>query len=192
MKKLCVILLLLVPAIGSFASSPYTYDRPRPKTEANHSVTFDIPGAEYAYEHPLGGDYTIVGRAGFVGGMAWYYDSLFGDNFAWAAVPVIEADLRYYHSLDRRFARHRNMTSNSGSFLSFRTRYLFPFGLTSDNVDITGGATIFTPGWGFRRVTPGGFLFEFVTGLNFIANHTGRYDEAKISPALNVRLGYNF
>ncbi len=170
-----------------------------PRVEANHSVSLDLlgPGLGYGYEHPVGRKSTIVGRAGVVGGLAWG-SGFFGDYFGYAIVPAIGAEARYYHSLDRRAAKGRSTAGNSASFLSMGVRYLFPGGIASDGVEITGG-TILTPGWGLRRVWRERWLFEFRTGVNLQLYSQLRSGSTDLyafhidwSPAANVRFGFVF
>lgn len=166
-----------------------------PRVEANHSVSLDLIGLDYAYEQPIGRKFTMTGRAGMIGGFAWGSGFL-GDYFEYAIAPSIGAEARYYHSLDRRATKGRRTAGNSASFLSLEARYVFAEGFSSDNVDISGGA-ILTPGWGMRRVWRERWLFEFRTGLNIQF-----YSELKTldlyafridwSPAANVRFGYKF
>lgn len=166
-----------------------------PRVKANHSVSLHLIGLDYTYEHPIGRKSTIVGRAGVVGGLAWG-SGFFGDYFEYAIVPAIGAEARYYHSLDRRAAKGRSTAGNSASFLSMGARYLFPGGIASDGVEITGG-TILTPGWGLRRVWRERWLFEFRTGVNL--QLYSRLKTADLyafhidwSPAANVRFGLVF
>lgn len=166
-------------------------------TENNHSASIHILGADYAYEHSLGKNFTLIGRAGLSGGWMWsnskidFYDGVIYENnsFYWLIVPVLGAETRYYYGFNRRMEKGRNITKNSANFLSVNIQNYIPYGLSSEGLNII-GQTIITPTWGLRRVWHEHWMFEFTTGLNFGFNYENAGFEW--SPALNVRFGYAF
>lgn len=187
-------------ALAALLVAPLCGKAQEPRTEANHSVTVNILGLDYAYEQPVGKKFTMTGRIGAAVGLKWNYPR-FGDvassNFSWLAVPTIGAEGRYYHSFGRRAEKGRNTSHNSGSFLSMGAQYYLPCGVVSSkDVEIVSGATVLTPGWGFRRVWRDKWLFEFTTGVNLgvtIPKSEYNYEsEFFWAPALSARFGYKF
>lgn len=170
------------------------------RTEANHSVSIDLIGIHYAYEHPLGRTATIVGRAGANFGFAWsgswrsgtmyYYGSY------WEVKPTVEIEPRWYYGLDRREWRGRSTDGNAGSYLSLNVSNVFP-GYNSNDFKMW-GYTTFAPTWGMRRVWSSGLMLEFSTGYRF-----GFYHDPATTPIfddedflnhidLNLRFGFKF
>jgi hypothetical protein len=196
MKK--AILTALVAAVLAVSASAQEQFIEPPRTEANHSVSIDLLGLHYAYEHPLGRTGTIIGRAGVnlgISGGNWRTGTAFEYGNYWQLQPTIEIEPRWYYGLDRRAGKGRNTAGNSGSFLSLRMANLFP-GYSSDGYKMT-GATTFSPSWGLRRVWNSGLMLEFTTGYRIGLTHDSRpqwwgEDDFLSHLDIGLRLGYKF
>lgn len=166
--------------------------------EANHSVTIDLLGIHYAYEHPLGRTGTIIGRAGLNFGAAsehWRTGTMidYHDNY-WMMAPSLEIEPRWYYGIDRREGKGRNTDKNQGSFLALKVQNYFPGYVSSDYVEITGG-TMFVPAWGLRRVWRERWLMEFTAGYGVGFAHKDRWwgDDRLIRGVdINLRFGVAF
>ncbi|MDR2886576.1 MAG: hypothetical protein LBV26_01030 [Bacteroidales bacterium] len=159
------------------------------QTVATHSVSANILGMEYARELPLGRKFTLTGRGGIAAGMEW--SKTWFDNktvFSYVIVPVIGAEGRCYYNFEKRQIKGRSTAGNSGSFLSLRAQYYFPWGVGSGNANVD-GVTEITPAWGLRRVWSGKWLFEFHAGLGFGVNG---YGDVSSGAAANIRFGLLF
>ena len=188
-KVFLIAMAVVVAAVGANAQERSSE---RPSTETTQSVSLNIPlGASlhYAYEHPLGRLTTIIGRVGVDAGAAWGYNMLGGDWGFWMVAPSIDIEPRFYYGLDRRAAHGRSTAGNAGSFLALQMKNVMPFGYISDSDLTIGGATIFTPMWGLRRVWGGRWLFEFTAGASLGWGWSGGFEGA---PHLGVRFGYSF
>ncbi len=178
--------LVLIPTGANAQSENFAS---LPATEATQSVSLNIAGLHYAYEHPLARRATIIGRAGVDAGATWGSNMLFGSYSYWMIAPSIDIEPRFYYGLDRREARGRSTTGNASSFLSVQMKNVLPFGYVSDSDLTIYGATSFTPMWGMRRVWADHWLFEFTAGFSLAWGWGGGFGT---SPHLGVRFGYAF
>ena len=200
MKKfiVCAVVALFMAPLVANAQSGQSI--PKPYTESNHSVSFDLLGLHYAYEHPLWRTGTIIGRVGAkfgVAGSSWRTGVGINYGDYWTLIPSIEIEPRWYYGLDRRDRRGRSTFGNAGSFLSLRIQNRFP-GYISDKGyrHDRDGVTFFAPTWGLRRVWNDHWMFEFTTGLRFGILHDGGHwwddGHALDNLNVNVRFGYSF
>ncbi len=111
---------------------------------------------------------SIVLRSELGFGFAWRSSSgLFADNStAWAVMPVVMVEPRYYYNLNKRLNKGRRINGNSGNFLALSVGIEPDFGLTSDNVELDKGFHVI-PMWGIRRSIGSSFSFETSIGLGY-------------------------
>lgn len=168
-----------------------------PRVEANHSVSLDLLGLTYAYELPVARRFSIIGRAGVDAGLVWKWSSSeftipdggsITSKLAFAILPSLEIEPRFYYGLDRRASKGRNTFGNQGSFVSMRFQGYLPFGIVSKGTEVIGLVGV-APTWGMRRVWGDHWMFEFTSGVMFAVNGEGTFHWA---PDLNVRFGYAF
>ena len=205
-KSILLVAVAVMSAVGANAQTPFAA---RPSAEANHSVSIDLLGLHYSYEHPLWRTGTIIGRVGANFGGAWqpagggqgrtgtgfYY----GDY--WSVMPSVEIEPRWYYGFDRRAAHGRDTDGNAGSFLALKVQSRFR-GYASDGYygGVMGGVTFVSPVWGLRRAWASGLSLEFTTGVRFAIPHDGGRlfpDIEVVGDALerldlNLRFGYSF
>jgi hypothetical protein len=214
MKKLVVLALaasLLAPVCADAqhlpSPPPATPDEPfalLPSAEAGHSISINLLGVNYAYEHPIGRKASVIARAGLRFGMAgstsgggsWRTGTgiAYSSDFSWMTAPYIEVEPRWYYGFDRRESKGRSTEGNAGSFLSLRVHNSFPGYISDESLRIV-GTTFFAPAWGLRRMWAEHWMFEFSVGYLVGFTHRDRWwnDNRLVhSLDLNVRFGYSF
>lgn len=94
----------LIIAIAALALS---YSAADAQIISDHSVSLSVLGIEYGYEQKLGGNWTLIGRAGVVPVGVDLYNTweTFSANFAMAYGLTVEP--RFYTSMGRRAALGR-------------------------------------------------------------------------------------
>jgi hypothetical protein len=110
---------------------------------------------------------SIVLRSELGFGFAWSSSGgLFDNSTAWAVMPVVIVEPRYYYNLNRRLNKGRRIEGNSGNFLALSVGIQPDFGFTSDNVDLDKEFHVI-PMWGIRRGIGNSFSFETSIGLGY-------------------------
>ena len=128
--------------------------------------------------------------AGFFGG------SFYPKN-GYLMTPVITLEPRWYYNLDKRVSKSKNISGNSGNFLTLQTSYHPNWFVISnyDNIEIANQISII-PTWGLKRNIGKHFTYETGIGIGYryiFAKSVG-YLENQSETALNLhlRLGYRF
>ena len=128
--------------------------------------------------------------AGFFGG------SFYPKN-GYLMTPVITFEPRWYYNLDKRVSKSKNISGNSGNFLTLQTSYHPNWFVISnyDNIEIANQISII-PTWGLKRNIGKHFTYETGIGIGYryiFAKSVG-YLENQSETALNLhlRLGYRF
>ena len=166
---------------------PHAPRRPQPGTilgrtgyaVSNHSLSAQILGVEYSFEGALGGNFTLIGRAGLVPTgimLASSISGTFNAHFNLAAGLTLEP--RFYTSFDRRARLGRSTFMNSSDFVSFPLQALWAS---------EGFVFSFTPQYGIRRTTGDHWAHEFTFGPRFAF-----FDDVAISPHVGYRLVFMF
>lgn len=109
--------------------------------------------------------------------------------------PVFTVEPRWYYNLDKRIAKGKKISGNSGNFLTVQTSFNPSwFGISSDGRRDRVGQISITPMWGIKRNIGKHFTFETGTGIG-----VGRYlkpiNESKPyfgGLSLHLRFGYRF
>jgi len=128
--------------------------------------------------------------AGFWGG------SFYPEN-GYLMTPVIRLEPRWYYNLEKRLSKSRNISGNSGNFITLQTSYNPNWFVISnyDNAEV-GDQISIIPTWGIRRTIGNHFTYETGIGIGYryiFAKSVG-YSENKGEAALNLhlRIGYRF
>ena len=128
--------------------------------------------------------------AGFFGG------SFYPKN-GYLMTPVMTLEPRWYYNLDKRVSKSKNISGNSGNFLTLQTSYHPNWFVISnyDNIEIANQISII-PTWGLKRNIGKHFTYETGIGIGYryiFAKSVG-YLENQSETALNLhlRLGYRF
>ena len=123
---------------------------------------------------------------------------LFGGSFypknGYLITPVITLEPRWYYNLEKRISKSKNISGNSGNFLTIQTSYhpnLFVIS-NYDNIEIADQISII-PTWGIKRNIGKHFTYETSIGVGYGYQFRGEYDDVNgIAIDLNLRIGYRF
>lgn len=128
--------------------------------------------------------------AGFFGG------SFYPKN-GYLMTPVITLEPRWYYNLDKRVSKSKNISGNSGNFLTLQTSYHPNWFVISnyDNVKIANQISII-PTWGLKRNIGKHFTYETGIGIGYryIFAESAGYskNEGEAAANLHLRIGYRF
>lgn len=110
--------------------------------------------------------------------------------------PVITLEPRLYYNLNKRSSRNKDISGNSGNFLSLKSSYNPGwFSISNyEGVSVSSQVSI-VPTWGIRRMI--GNHFNYEAGIGLGVSHFFKRNisyENKNEPAINLhlRLGYKF
>jgi hypothetical protein len=128
--------------------------------------------------------------AGFQSGPYYYYDEFL-------LIPVLTLEPRFYYNLNKRNSKSKNITNNSGNFISIKTSYHPDWFVISSVNDISIISDIsFIPTLGIRRNIGTHFNYEagFGFGYRYIfAKAAGYYsNDSEAIGNLHLRIGYIF
>lgn len=131
---------------------------------------------------------TEVGLSGGVFGGSFYPKTGF------LMVPVFTAEPRWYYNLKKRVSKSRNISGNSGNFLTIQTSF-YPNWFVISNVSNLKTNNLLTviPTWGIRRNIGNHFTYETGIGLGFARQfNQNPGDITKAIANLHIRIGYQF
>jgi len=133
-----------------------------------------------------------------VKGMFWQgFDIDEGTKDGILFAPVLALEPRYYYNLGKRSAKQKNISKNSGNFISLKTSYQPDwFVISNEDLDIVSTISI-APTWGIRRnIGTSRFNYEagFGIGYRYIFYKADGYPENGSDAILNIhlRIGYTF
>ena len=126
---------------------------------------------------------------------------IFGGSFypktGYILTPVITLEPKWYYNLEKRVSKSKNISGNSGNFISLKTSYSPDWFVISnyDNLRVVNQISII-PTWGIRRNIGNHFNYETGIGLGFrhyFAKSAGYLkDESEAALNLHLRIGYRF
>lgn len=123
---------------------------------------------------------------------------IFGGDFypktGFLMTPVITAEPRWYYNLEKRKLNSKNISGNSGNFLSLQTSY-HPNWFVISNYDNLKTFNLITiiPTWGIKRNIGKHLTYETAIGIGY--GHQFREDFADsegVTANLHLRFGYRF
>lgn len=119
-------------------------------------------------------------------------------NKIWYSLnPVLIIEPRFYYNLNKRVLRSKDISNNSGNFVTLKTVYQ-PVWFVISNYDIINSRSSisFIPTWGLRRNIGSHFNFENGVGFGYTFFFAKKADSSNMmgEPALNLhlRIGYVF
>lgn len=138
------------------------------------------------------------------------YDFAVGDHYDEAGFilqPVITVEPKFYFNLKKRNSKGRNISNNSGNYLSLKTSYHPDWFVINLDDNITKNADLsIIPTWGIKRMMGDHFTYEAGAGLGyrivFIKANSNfgnsqsvddfNYTNKQYTPYLHLRIGYIF
>jgi hypothetical protein len=138
------------------------------------------------------------------------YDIALGDHYdgvGFILQPVVTLEPRYYYNLEKRGANGRQISNNSGNYISLKTSYHPDWFVINLDDAITKTADLsIIPTWGIKRTLGKHFTFETAVGFgfrvvflkeNFFNGTAQSVDDVKenrlqYTPDFSLRIGYTF
>jgi hypothetical protein len=110
--------------------------------------------------------------------------------------PVLTLEPRFYYNLNKRSSKSKDISNNSGTFISLKTSYYPDWFVISDYENDIISDISFIPTWGIRRNIGTHFNYEAGAGVGYryvFAKGAG-YDSNKSEAIgnLHLRIGYVF
>lgn len=127
---------------------------------------------------------------------AVYGGGLYGEP-KFGMIPIIAMEPRYYYNLARRVRKNKNISNNSGNFLTVKLIYAPDWFVISNDDKIRSlNQFAIVPKYGLRRVYGKHFSFELGLGVG-IVSYSGKNSkyyktDAETFVDLHLRVGYNF
>ena len=132
-----------------------------------------------------------------VGMDAGFWGGSFYPKDGYLMTPVIRLEPRWYYNLDKRISKSKNISGNSGNFLTLQTSYHPNWFVISnyDNVKVADQISII-PTWGIRRNLGKHFTYETGIGIGYryiFAKSVGYVENESVAVLnLHLRVGYRF
>jgi len=124
-----------------------------------------------------------------------------GGNFyrknGYLMTPVIRIEPRWYYNLNKRVSKSKNISGNSGNFLTLQTSYNPNWFVISnyDNIAVADQISII-PTWGIKRNIGNHFTYETGIGIGYryiFAKSVGYVENVgETAINLHLRVGYQF
>ena len=116
------------------------------------------------------------------------------DEVGFSLSPVLTLEPRFYYNLNKRNSKSKNITNNSGNFISLQTTF-YPDWFVISNYEyesLISGISII-PTWGIRRNIGVHFNYEAGVGIGYNYIFTKAYNnESEAEVNLHLRIGYVF
>ncbi len=112
-------------------------------------------------------------------------------------VPALTLEPRWYYNINKRVRKSRNISGNSGNFISLKTTYHPDVIVLAnyDNIDFISDFLI-VPTWGIRRQIGKHFNYETGIGIGYIhffnPDKVSFDNDSDVAVNLHLRLGYHF
>lgn len=124
--------------------------------------------------------------------------SYYEDDIGYFMTPVITLEPRFYYNLNKRASKSKNISGNSGNYLSLKTSYNPNwFVISSEDIIVTDQISM-VPTWGIRRNIGNHFNYEVGIGVGWrhyfeqtINNYTLEAGDV-VQVNLQLRIGYKF
>ena len=123
---------------------------------------------------------------------------IFGGDFypktGFLMIPVITVEPRWYYNLEKRQSKSKNISGNSGNFVSLQTNY-HPNWFVISNYDNLKTFNLITviPHWGIKRNVGKHFTYETAIGIGYGHQFREGYGDLEgVALNLHLRVGYKF
>jgi len=145
-------------------------------------------------ESKLSKELVLRSELGFDSGI-WGRD--YYNKIGFLMTPVITLEPRFYYNLNKRNAKSKDITKNSGNYFSLQTGYHPNWFVISNYKDVSIISDIsIIPSWGIRRNLGMHFNYEIGIGFGYryiFAKAAGYFsDKSEVAGNLILRFGYVF
>ncbi|MFT6748858.1 MAG: hypothetical protein ACJAQ1_000785 [Flavobacterium sp.] len=116
------------------------------------------------------------------------------NNILVGLIPTLKLEPRWYYNLDKRLAKGKNISKNSGNSLSLNVVYNPDLFVISNEKNSNVISTIaFIPKWGIKRTYSKHFTFETGIGVGY-GFYSQKYtkESGDVALDLHLRFGYTF
>lgn len=189
MKKLLTALVIVLSTFGYYGNAQESHIE-----DSFYTVQTGIIGIWANNETKIGNKLALRSEIGFDSGIWGGGNSNSGTGFA--MIPVITVEPRFYYNLEKRKKENKNISRNSGNFLSLKTSY-HPdwFVISNNNIRVVSDLTII-PTFGIRRnIGLSNFNYEAVFGMGYqhiFKQQNTTLSKGDIAYNLGFRVGYSF
>ncbi len=180
MKKIIIILIIII-SINS-----YSQTKTASVEKSIYGIQTGLFGVWVNTESRLSDKISLKSEIGFDFGAG---KTILDDKFTFLATPSITAEPRFYYNLNKRLDKGKNISKNSGNFISIKSTFNPDTFVISnkDNITVDNQLRI-VPSWGIKRVYGKHFTLETGAGygIQFLKNSSTGYLD------LHFRIGYTF
>ncbi|WP_269224998.1 DUF3575 domain-containing protein [Flavobacterium eburneipallidum] len=113
-----------------------------------------------------------------------YTNNSLGEN--WTIYPYVQEQFRHYYNLEKRAAKGKVTSYNSGGFIAMAAYYNFRSITTHDSYESSHSSVTIAPVWGFQRT----YKHKFNLDLNLGAGYVFSKEDYGFSPVVNFTLGW--
>tara|TARA_B110000879_G_C10910742_1_gene408190 strand:- start:53 stop:616 length:564 start_codon:yes stop_codon:yes gene_type:complete len=162
--------------------------------ESTNGIQTGILGVWFHNETKLSEQIALRSELGLDSGI---FGGSFYNGVGFLMTPVITLEPRWYYNLDKRVSKSRNISGNSGNFVSVKTSYNPDWFVISnyDNLRVVNQISII-PTWGIKRNIGNHFTYETGIGIGYryyFAKSAGYLEnEGEAAVNLHLRIGYRF
>jgi hypothetical protein len=132
-----------------------------------------------------------------IGMNAEFWGGSFYPKNGYLMAPVLRLEPRWYYNLKKRVSKSRNISGNSGNFLTLQTSYIPNWFVLSnyDNLKVIDQISLI-PSWGIRRNIGNHFTYEAGIGVGYryiFAKSVGYLENrGETDWNVHIRMGYRF
>ena len=162
--------------------------------KSTHGIQTGVLGIWGHRETKLSNQIALRGEIGMDAG---FWTGSFYPKNGYLMTPVIRLEPRWYYNLNKRVSKSRNISGNSGYFLTLQTSYNPNWFVISnyENVEVADQISVI-PTWGIKRNIRNHFTYETGIGIGYryiFAKRVGYFEnQGEAALNLHLRIGYRF
>jgi hypothetical protein len=174
MKKLSLLLLTVVSFTALHAQDQ--------QSVAKNQFKINILTPGFAFEHGFDSKNTLYSELSI--GIGYRYSSGYGGTTYF--VPILREEFRHYYNLEKRAAKDKVTSHNSGGYVGLHSAYYFESINTNKQYGPTVPSLVVGPVWGFQRT----YKRKFNLGLNLGVGYDFDNISSDVVPIANFSLGW--
>jgi len=156
--------------------------------QSTYGIQTGLLGIWFHNESKLSDQIALRSELGLDSGI---FGGSYYDGVGFLLTPVITLEPRWYYNLDKRVSKTKNISGNSGNFVSLKTSFTPDWFVISnvDNLSVLNNISII-PTWGIRRNIGTHFTYEAGIGIGY--RYYFDLNEGETAGNLHLRIGYRF